>query len=166
MESFSKHSLVQDTLADLPYKPVRKKQLPYAFVDLTKRDIDSMPGLSYGVNTTDGIKVVTVLPDGKETQNTAAKGDIILSGVSREKYVIKAAKFPKLYVGGIGKSVTPEQTPRMVARWTSNQTIMFRAPWGEEMVLKAGDYVVREADGNGYYRIAKAEFERTYERLP
>jgi len=118
------------------------------------------------VNTTEGIKVVTVLPDGKETQNTAAKGDIILSGVSREKYVVKAAKFPKLDVGGIGKSVTPEQTPRMVARWTSNQTITFRAPWGEEMVLKAGDYVVREADGNGYYRIAKAEFERTYERIP
>jgi hypothetical protein len=166
METFSKHSFVQGTLANLPYKPVRKKQLPYAFVDLTKRDIDSMPGLSYGVNTTDGIKVVTVLPDGKETQNTAAKGDIIMSGPSREKYVVKAAKFPKLYTGNIGKDVIPEQTPRMVARYTDAQTITFEAPWGEQMILKTGDYVVREADGKGFYRIAKAEFERTYERIP
>lgn len=166
MESFAKHSFVQDTLANLPYRPVRKKQIPYAYIDLSKRDVDSMPALSYGVNTVEGLKVVTILPDGKETQNTAARGDIIMSGVSREKYVVKAAKFPKLYVGSIGSSVHPEQNPRMVARWTSNQTIGFRAPWGEEMVLKPGDYVVREADGNGFYRIAKAEFEQTYQRLP
>jgi hypothetical protein len=47
-----------------------------------------------------------------------------------------------------------------------SQTITFQAPWGEQMILKNGDYVVREADGKGYYRIAKAEFEKTYEKIP
>jgi len=162
MQTFSTHAV----LAALPYRAVRKKQLPYKFVDLNKVDIKGMPALSYGINGEKGLAVVTVLPDGKETSNTADKGDIIMSGVSREKYVIKAAKFPKLYTGNIGKDVIPEQTPRMVARYMDAQTITFEAPWGEQMILKTGDYVVREADGKGFYRIAKAEFERTYERIP
>jgi hypothetical protein len=162
MQTFSAHAL----LASLSYRPVRKKQLPYKFIDLNRTDINGMPALSYGMNPNKGTVVVTVLPDGKETSNTAEKGDIIMSGVSREKYVIKAAKFSKLYTGSIGSTITPEQTPRMVARYMGSQTITFEAPWGEQMILKTGDYVVREADGKGFYRIAKAEFERTYERVP
>lgn len=161
MQTFSAHAL----LASLSYRPVRKKQLPYKFVDLNKMDMKGMPVLSYGI-APDKSVVVTTLPDGKETSNTAERGDIIMSGVSREKYVIKAAKFPKLYTGSIGRDVIPEQTPRMVARYTEPQTITFEAPWGEQMILKTGDYVVREADGKGFYRIAKAEFEKTYERIP
>lgn len=161
MQTFSAHAL----LASLSYRPVRKKQLPYKFVDLNKMGMNGMPALSYGITPEKSV-VVTRLPDGKETSNTAEPGDIIMSGVSREKYVIKAAKFPKLYTGSIGKDVIPEQTPRMVARYTEPQTITFEAPWGEQMILKTGDYVVREADGKGFYRIAKAEFEKTYERIP
>jgi hypothetical protein len=161
MQTFSSHAV----LSSLSYRPVRKKQLPYKFVDLNKMDMKGMPALSYGI-APDKSVVVTVLPDGKETSNTAERGDIIMSGVSREKYVIKAAKFPKLYTGSMGRDVIPEQTPRMVARYTEPQTITFEAPWGEQMILKTGDYVVREADGKGFYRIAKAEFERTYERIP
>ena len=162
MQNFSTHAI----LAALSYHPVYKKKLSYKYVDLKTTDIKKMPPLSYGVNVENGMAVVTVLPDGKETSNTAEYGDIIVCGVSREKYVIKAAKFPKLYMGPIGRTVIPEQTPLMVARYTKPQTITFEAPWGEQMVCKAGDYVVREADGNGYYRIAKAEFEKTYERVP
>ena len=44
--------------------------------------------------------------------------------------------------------------------------VTFRAPWGEDMILKKGDYVVREKDGSGFYRIAKAEFEKTYNPIP
>jgi hypothetical protein len=165
MQTFNSHSKVSEILSNLTYRPVRKKPLPYVFVDLSLRDIRSMPTLSYGINDVEGLKVVTSLPDGKETHNVAAKGDIIISGVSREKYVVKAAKFPKLYTGTIGKEIIPEQTPRMVARYTGNDTIVFRAPWGEEMILKPQDYVVRETDGKGYYRIAKVEFERTYNKM-
>lgn len=152
-------------LSSLNYKPVKKKKIMYQFYDLSKGNIDQMPKLSYGVNPKDGVKVTTVLPDGKETENTAMKDDIIMSGTSREKYVVKSAKFPKLYEGSIGGRVYPEQGDRMVALYTGNDTIAFTAPWGEQMVLKKGDYVVREKDGSGYYRIAKAEFEKTYNPL-
>jgi len=151
-------------LSSLKYHAVKKKRIMYQFYDLSKGSMDQMPKLSYGVNGTDNLKVTTVLPDGKETQNVAAKDDIIMCGPSREKYVVKSAKFPKLYEGKIGGKVYPEQGDRMVARYTGKATITFRASWGEDMVLKQGDYVVRET--SGYYPIAKAEFEKTYNTVP
>jgi hypothetical protein len=99
--------------------------------------------------------------DGKETQNVAEPNDIILSGPSGEKYSIKAAKFPKLYFGNIGGPIHPEQSPRNVAVYGGNIPVNFVAPWGENIVLKPGDYLVKEDEGK-YYRIAKKEYEMTY----
>jgi hypothetical protein len=84
-----------------------------------------------------------------------------MSGPSGETYVLKAAKFSKLYQGSIGETVVPEQNPRMVALYDGDQVINFMAPWGENMVLKPGDYLVKDGD-SGYYRIAKVEYEQTY----
>lgn len=162
MQPFTTHS----TLSSLDYRPVKKRKLMYSFFDLEEGMMTRMPKLSYGVNPTNGITVVTILPDGKETRNTANQGDIIMCGVSGEKYVIRAEKFPKLYEGKIGGKVHPEQGDRMVARYDGAAAVTFRAPWGEDMILKKGDYVVREKDGSGFYRIAKAEFERTYNPIP
>ena len=162
MQSFSAHSV----LSSLNYSSVTKKRINYSFFDLTARGIKSMPSLSYGVNPTEGVRVVTKTADGKETENTARKGDIIMSGIGGEKYVIRGEKFSKLYVGKVGSSVYPEQGARMVARYTGKETITFKAPWGEDMILKPGDYVVREKDGSGYYRIAKKEYESTYNPVP
>jgi hypothetical protein len=40
----------------------------------------------------------------------------------------------------------------------------FIAPWGEKMVAKPGDVIVRNpADGKDTYRVAAASFESTYE---
>lgn len=162
MEQFSVFSV----LAALNYKPTRKKKLKYSFYDLEEGMVTRMPKLTYGVNIDSAKPVITILPDGKETKNIANIGDIIVSGISGEKYVIRAEKFSRLYVGKIGETVTPEQSERMVAHYTGAKPITFTAPWGENMILKPGDYVVRESDGNGYYRIAKAEFEKTYEPIP
>ena len=84
-----------------------------------------------------------------------------MSGPSRENYVVKAAKFPKLYQGKLGDIIMPEQSPRLVSKYTGQQPITFTAPWGESMILKPGDYLVKDGD-QGYYRIAKAEYEQTY----
>jgi hypothetical protein len=105
--------------------------------------------------------VVTVTTDGKETQNTAEVGDIIFSGATGENYVIKAAKLPKLYTGNVGDDIYPEQSPRQVALYTG-EPVTFKAPWGEDMVIKPGDYLVKDPANTGYYRIAKVEFEKTY----
>ncbi len=107
-------------------------------------------------------EIETHTDDGKETTNTAKPGDYIFSGPSGELYVLKASKVKKMYTGEVGGTLVPEQTPRQVARYEGKQ-IEFMAPWDEPMVMKSGDYLVKEQDDSGYYRIAKKEFEQTYE---
>ena len=144
--------------ANLKFLPTKKQPKKYGFVKDGKPG--SMPAMSYTVSASEQ-PVVTITSDGKETQNVAAAGDIIMSGPSKENYAVKAAKFPKLYQGEVGGPVIPEQSPRMVALYTGKGAVQFTAPWGEAMVLKPGDYLVKDGDA-GYYRIAKAEYEQTY----
>ena len=149
---------IEAVASGLEFKPTSKKKLIYNFVQSDK----NMPAMTYTV-AQEQKPVVTVTADGKETPepNIAEVNDIIMSGPSQEQYVIKAAKFPKLYSGQVGGPVTTEQSPRMVAVYTGQDTVMFKAPWGEDMVLKPNDYLVKEAEGK-YYRIAKLEYEQTY----
>lgn len=119
-----------------------------------------MQPMSYGV-VQQQMPVITITSDGKETQNIAEPNDIIISGASGEKYVIKPAKFSKLYLGQIGGTIYPEQSSRNVGVYTGSVPVTFVAPWGESMVLKPGDYLVKESEGK-YYRIAKKEYEMTY----
>jgi len=88
----------------------------------------------------------------------------VFSGATGENYVIKAAKLPKLYHGNVGGDIYPEQSPRQVALYTG-EPVTFKAPWGEDMIIKPGDYLVKDPANTGYYRIAKVEFEKTYNPL-
>jgi hypothetical protein len=149
-----------DTFGSLKYSQTSKKELEYSFSDST----DKMSPMSYAV-AKEPMEIETILPDGKETKNKAEPGDIIISGVSGEKYVVKAKKFGSLYSGKIGEKVKVAPNPREVAKFTGKDEITFKAPWGEDMVAKPGDYIVKDvqSDGSvGYYRIAKSEFEKTY----
>ncbi len=139
---------------------VSKKLLQYRFV----QEQDDLVPLSYTVSNKQQ-SVVTYTTDGKETENVADVGDIIMSGISNERYVLRKDKFPKLYLGEIGSTVTNDQTPRAVARYTGEAPVSFLASWGEQMILKPNDYLVKEPDGTYYYRIAKAEFEQTYNSI-
>ena len=144
-------------LPTLEFKETTKQAKQYQYTDSSQ----DMPAMSYTV-VQQQQPVVTVTSDGKETQNTAEPNDIIMSGPSREQYVVKPEKFPKLYAGKIGGTVTPEQSPRIVARVENiTQPITFKAPWGEDMILKRGDYLVKDGD-QGYYRIAQKEYDETY----
>ena len=142
----------------LEFLPTTKQAKQYRFVAQGRPG--GMPPMTYTVSQQQQ-PVVTVTSDGKETQNVAAVNDIIMSGPSGENYVVKAAKFPKLYQGQPGQTVIPEQSPRQVAQYRGRDTVTFTAPWGESMVLKPGDYLVRDGD-QGYYRIAQAEYRQTY----
>ena len=144
--------------ASLEFLPTTKLARKYQFV--ANGVPGRMPAMTYTVAAQEQ-PVVTVTSDGKETQNVAAVNDIIMSGPSQENYVVKAAKFPKLYQGAVGKTVIPEQSPRMVALYRGPQAVTFTAPWGESMVLKPGDYLVKDGDA-GYYRIARVEYDQTY----
>ena len=147
---------INQVASRMKFLPTSKKKLIYQF----SQDINNMKPMSYGI-AQQKTPVVTMTSDGKETQNTAEPNDIIMSGPSREKYVIKAVKFPKLYVGKIGGPIHPEQGPRNVAVYNEKVPVTFKASWGENMVLKPGDYLVKEDEGK-YYRIAKKEYEMTY----
>jgi len=144
-------------LPTLEFKETTKQAKQYQYTDSSQ----DMPAMSYTV-VQQQQPVVTITSDGKETQNVAEPNDIIMSGPSREQYVVKPEKFPKLYAGKIGGTVTPEQSPRIVARVENiTQPITFKAPWGEDMILKQGDYLVKDGD-QGYYRIAQKEYDETY----
>ena len=140
----------------MKFLPTSKKKLIYKF----SQDINNMLPMSYGF-AQQRMLVVTITSDGKETHNTANLGDAIISGPSGEKYVVKASSFPKLYVGQIGGPIHPEQNPRNISLYAGQDSINFIAPWGENMILKSGDYLVKEGEGK-YYRIAKKEYEMTY----
>ena len=160
LKVFLKESLEQ-ILPTLNFQQTTKKALKY---QPFQGNQEQMPPMSYMV-AREQQPVITVTSDGKETQNIAEPNDVIISGPSKEKYAIKGAKLPKLYQGKLGDIITPEQSPRVVAQVDNlQQPITFKAPWGEDMILKPGDYLVKDGD-QGYYRIAKKEYEETYNPL-
>jgi hypothetical protein len=153
---------IDDVVKGVEFKPTTKKPIRYNPSDdvSTQEDLDNMSPMSFAINTTENLPVITITADGKETENTAQVGDIIMSGPSGEKYVIKQEKFDKLYTDGPDGTKIPDQSPRKVAQYTGDEEVTFKAPWGQDMVLKPGDYLVK--DNEGYYRIAKQEYEETY----
>tara|TARA_R110002020_G_scaffold342969_1_gene557304 strand:- start:75 stop:824 length:750 start_codon:yes stop_codon:yes gene_type:complete len=150
-------------LPTLEFKETTKQAKQYQYAQSSQ----NMPAMSYTV-VQQQQPVVTVTSDGKETENVAEPNDIIMSGPSREQYVVKPEKFigeRGLYTGKMGGTVTPEQSPRIVARVENiTQPVTFKAPWGEDMILKRGDYLVKDGD-QGYYRIAQKEYDETYNAI-
>lgn len=148
---------INQVAARLEFLPTRKKAIEYTYVEDGEQG--KMPPLSYTKLNQDQL-VVTYTADGKETEKQGRAGDVLISGPNRENYVIDAAKFGKLYQGTFGDKVIPEQTPRLVSAY-SGPVVNFTAPWGESMILKSGDYLVKDGD-SGYYRIAQDEYKKTY----
>jgi|688.fasta_scaffold78140_5 hypothetical protein len=144
---------INQIASQLNFQPTTKKKLVYNYVDSD----ENMPPMTYTVAKTQ--KMLKTPLDNSE--KLVKENDIIMSGPSKENYAIDSAKFSKLYVGNIGGPINPEQTPRNVAQYTGNQFITFSPPWGGSMDLKPGDYLVKEDEGK-YYRIAKQEYEMTY----
>lgn len=138
----------------------RKQRKEYGF---SPGAVSDLPPMSYTAVDVQQ-RVLTITADGLETENVAEPGDVVMSGPSGETYVVKAAKFGDLYDTGPGAIVVPNQSPRLVARYTGSSEVVFTAPWGEDMVLKPGDYIVGGASED-IYRIAKKEFEATYDEV-
>ncbi len=153
---------INEIASKLEFKQVRKNATPYKFFPLeSPKDVSAMPEYSYGQYRGPNATVTTVVSSGEETNREISDGMIIISGVNKEKYFMTPQKFSKNYTGNIGGDVVPEQSPRNVARYDGNETINFMASYGSPTPLMPGDFLVKE--DNGYYRIAKEEFEKTYE---
>ena len=171
-ESAGNYSSIQNLIDFLNknngFKKTKKRALKYNFFDLKKSKVEKMPAMTYG-QLSNQQEITTYTADGKETTNIGNENDIVMSGPSKEKYIIKKEKLTKLYQGNIGEEIIPNQDIRFVAKMTpdifdyfnlSHDNTNFKASWGEDMILKPEDYLVKSDDE--YYRIAKKEYEETY----
>lgn len=125
-----------------------------------------------------GEVVVTMIAgEGKETESRpAAAGDMVVrnrcEATGNEEYLVSANTFAERYDGPLGSqdaSGWSTYRPRggdllyFIVR-DKDGAFSFTAPWGEEMVAKPGDAIVRDpADPSDSYRVAAAAFECTYE---
>jgi hypothetical protein len=127
-----------------------------------------------------GEVVVTVIAgEGKETKSPPAQpGDMVVRNrcpeTGNEEILVTAAKFAERYEGPLGPADSAgwqAYRPRgiemdyFVVR-AADGAFTFTAPWGEPMVARPGDAIVRDPrDPADTYRIAAAAFACTYEIL-
>jgi len=127
-----------------------------------------------------GEVVVTVIAgEGTETESPPAQPDDMVvrnrcPETGNEEILVSAAKFEERYEGPIGAADAAGWQPyrprgvemRYFAVRAADGAFTFTAPWGEPMVARPGDAIVRNpADPADTYRIAAAAFACTYEIL-
>jgi hypothetical protein len=130
--------------------------------------LDNTDKSTFYIHTGDETQVITYVNGEKETTNTCRSGDFVITGIDGEKYVIPPHKLLNNY-NVVDNVLVTRQQPRQVASITKTllkklglkEEIEFTASWGEAMVLKAGNYLVKE-DTDKYYRIEGSIFKKTY----
>lgn len=126
-----------------------------------------------------GLHVITLTSDGFETQNTAEKGDWLVENQTsaKERYLVKAETFEKKYtlmhsLGNgwgcyqpKGEIYALEVSESDLGNFGVEVQLVFQAPWKESIIVKPGDFLVIPVDKNEIYRIARKEFNETYELI-
>lgn len=122
--------------------------------------------------------VVTIIAgEGKETQSRpAVAGDRVVRNrcpeTGDEFYLVAAASFADRYAGPLGAVTADGWQPyrprgidmRYMRVRPEDGAFTFTAPWGEAMVARPGDIIVRNpADRSDTYRVARLSFDCTYE---
>ncbi|MER8777016.1 hypothetical protein [Mesorhizobium sp. M0977] len=123
------------------------------------------------------IIVTYITGDGKETQSRPADaGDMVVRNrcpeTGNEQYLVSSKKFVARYEEPHGKPdadgwseyrpLAPEMLYFIVDKTEGD--FVFTAPWGEEMVAKPGDAIIRNPDDPAdTYRVAAKSFKCTYE---
>jgi hypothetical protein len=138
------------------------------------RPVDARPAKA-------GEIVVTVLKgEGEETRNTAKAGDWVVrnrcDATGNEEYIVAGAKFTMKYKkagdaapldAGGWQEFHPEGKPaQFFFLQPADGTFSFVAPWGETLVARPSDAILRNPDdAQDVYRVARASFDCTYEVL-
>ena len=129
----------------------------------------------------EGGTLETVVNGKVETTNTYAAGDYILLGTEGERFVLGADKFHERYDAANAQAPedqalaqqgykTYRPTGQAWAQQLDEQGIAanvpagkFMAPWGSEMIIEPGDWLVTTAPvANEVYRIEQNAFRSTY----
>ncbi len=146
------------TLEKLKYAAARKLSLRYEYMhNIVHNECNKW---SIVMQTS---AVATVLDGDIETSIIAYPGDFVLSGSKGENYVVRFEKMAQLYERAADDAKVMVVIPqtRMAACYMGDDGV-FEPTWGGQMVLKKGDYVIREG-ANKYYRIGQGVFKETYE---
>jgi hypothetical protein len=154
----------------------------HALFDQAERD--GRVGIARKTKTVDirpavpGEIVVTIIAgEGKETESRpAVAGDQVVRNrcpeTGNESYLVAADTFASRYEGPLGPAAADGWTPyrprgtdlRYMRVRPEDGAFTFTAPWGEAMVAKPGDILVRNpADRRDTYRVAALSFDCTYE---
>jgi len=121
--------------------------------------------------------IITTIDGQIETIKTASPTDVVIRNItidsSGETYIIGWDKYqdrydyaegPSLKIDGLWwKPAVP--VGRVIGGFYKGEDVHFAAPWGEDMVLKDGDFLASPYpvdDPTDVYRIAKKEFHQTY----
>ncbi|HMR32889.1 MAG TPA: hypothetical protein PKA13_16410 [Geminicoccaceae bacterium] len=122
--------------------------------------------------------VVTVIKgEGKETQSKPAEaGDVVVRNrcpeTGNEEYLVAATRMGQRYEGPLGDADAQGWQPyrpkgvemRYFVVSDAEGSFSFEAPWGEDMVARPGDAIVRNpADPKDTYRVQGQSFACTYE---
>lgn len=124
-----------------------------------------------------GTVVVTKTSDGIETKNTAEKGDWLVENQTsaKESYLIKVDTFEKKYslLHSLGQGwgcyqpkgeiLAMKVSAQDLEYLGAKEILEFQAPWKESIVLKPDDFLVISLEKSEIYRVAKKEFQETYE---
>lgn len=110
----------------------------------------------------EGTEVTTVMANGTvETKNTAGIGGAMkVTAPTGEQWLVEKEKFDKRYEASETPGVfRPKFDPVRVLRL--DEDVKFKAPWGEEMNIRAGGVLVKAGE-NDIYGIQGEEFEKSY----
>ena len=113
-----------------------------------------------------------------ETLKRANANDIIIRnieiGSSAEIYIISDSSFIKRY-DIVDEKLTIDHQEwsvclakgKIEASLYVEETVQFMAPWNENMICEAGDFIARPLGGDpkDIYRIEKNTFEQTYSEM-
>ena len=98
-----------------------------------------------------GTVVETIMADGHvETTKTAGpNGGYKVTNPNGEQYLVDPAKFENRYDVVGEKTYAPKWDPVRVVR--IDEDVTFKAPWGEDMRIKAGGVLVKGSGDNDIY---------------
>lgn len=132
------------------------------------KKVDARPAI-------EGEEIVTIINGEEETKSTAKKGDFIVrsKGKNKEEYTVDGDKFKKRYEIVEGSEADEDgfqeydPTGDCYAFKYDDDDFTFVAPWGEDMIVKSGDFIasIDLENLDDIYRIEKDEFIDTYKKM-
>jgi hypothetical protein len=126
-----------------------------------------------------GETIVSVTSDGEETKNTAKAGDWVVRNTTpaREEYIVSEKTFASRYrfiaelgegwarYQPLGEVLAVKVDGAVLELLGASKTFYIEAPWGEPQRVRQGDELAAPPALDEVYRIARAEFDETYERI-